>query len=209
MDIQEMLGRKDDFDLDGAARLALSDGQILGLILEGLLAKDDTYRYNCFKVLQRIGESQPSLLYTQWSYFADLLGSENAYHRAAGVRILANLVAADTENRFEALFGRYFGLLDDGKLMVARYVAQNACRIARARPDLRARITEQLLAIHQAHHTQSRKDLIASDIIGFLAEFFEESDNQEAILVFVSAQLNCSSPKTRKAAGSFLRHYGR
>ena len=46
--------------------------------------------------------------------------------------------------------------------------------------------------------------MISADIIGAFEEFFEDSHNKEEILAFVERQLECSSPKTRKAAKAFL-----
>jgi hypothetical protein len=118
------------------------------------------------------------------------------------------LTGVDEENRFEDIFDQYFGLLNDEKVMTARYLARSAGRIARAKPHLQARITERLLGIDGTHHAQGRKDLIKADIIQSFEEFFKDTGGQEEILAFVEKQLGCSSPKTRKAAKAFLNKYG-
>jgi hypothetical protein len=94
----------------------------------------------------------------------------------------------------------------DEKIVVTRYLVQSAGTIARARPSLRARIVDRLLGIDETHH--KHKDLIKGDAIQSFETFFEEVDNKEEILAFVQDQLECSSPRTRKAAKAFLDKYG-
>jgi hypothetical protein len=203
-DLHEALADKEHPSLEEAMQWALVDGKALRVLLDGVVSKDDTYRYNCFKVLLQISDDHPLVLYPEWDYFVGLLNSGNSYHRSIGLQIIANLTRIDDENRFDGIFDQYFDLLDDEKVVTARYLAQSAGRIARAKPHLQARITERLLGIDGTHHTQERKDLISADIIQSFEEFFEDSCDKEEILAFVEKQLGCSSPKTRKAAKAFL-----
>jgi hypothetical protein len=207
--LQEMLANKQQPRLQEATQLALSDRQAMDQILAGIVAKDDVYRYNCFQVLYRLSEKHPEVLYPKWDYFVGLLDSDNSYHRSTAGQLLANLTRADTEGRFEAIFDRVFALLDDDKIVPARQFAQHVGRIARAKPDLQARITERLLAVNETHHTESRKDLLKGDVIAAFDKFFANSPDQERILEFVERQLTCSSPSTRKAAQAFLRQHHR
>lgn len=207
--LHHMLAGEKDPDLEQAVQLALADAGARREILEGIVSKEETFRYNCFKVLHRVSEDQPLVLYPRWDYFVGLLDSSNSYHRSIALRILANLTRADSEGRFERIFDRYFDLLDDESVVTARYLAQDAGRIVRAKPHLRARIVDRLLAVDKTHHPQSRKDLIKADIIQSFEEFFEDSDQKERVLAFVEGQLECSSPKTRKAAKAFLNKYGK
>ena len=207
--LRQLLAHKQQPGLEQATRMALSDRDVMDQILAGAVSKDDVYRYNCFQVLYRLSEQQPETLYPEWDYFVGLLDSDNAYHRSIGAQLLANLTEADVEDRFEGIFDRCFALLDDDKIVPARQFAQHVGQIARAKPHLRARITERLLAVDETHHTESRKDLLKGDVITAFGEFFADSPDQERILDFVEQQLTCSSPKTRQEARAFLkRHSG-
>jgi hypothetical protein len=207
--LQAMLIDKQQPRLEEAIQLVLADRQALEQVLAGIIAKDDTYRYNCFKVLHQIAEEQPQAIYPAWDDFVELLDSDNAYHRSMGAQLIATLACADTDHRFETIFDRTFALLDDEKIVPARQFAQQVGRIARANPHLQSRITEQLLAVEDTHHTEGRKDLLKGDVIGVFDEFFADSPNQERILAFVRRQLTCSSPSTRKAARAFVERHGR
>jgi hypothetical protein len=212
--LHKLLADKEEPCLEAARQLALSDGQARQEILAGLTAKDDAYRYNCFQVVYQISQQEPQVLYAEWDKFVEMLRHSNSYHRSIGARLLANLAWVDVEGRLEGIFDDYFDLLDDEKIITARQFAQHAGRIAQAKPHLRARITERLLAVDKTHHQEGRKDLLKGDIIGALEEFFAQrswaagSPDQQRILDFVQQQLASSSPRTRKAAQVFLKRYG-
>jgi hypothetical protein len=204
-DILQELRTNKEADLSTAVRWILEAGQAPEEILDGLVSEEEVYRYNCYQVLVRGSEMCPQILYPEWDRLARLLDSNNAYHRSVAVHLLANLTPVDSQGKFEAIFDRYFALLDDAKILVTRYLVQNTGTIARAKPALRARIVERLLHIDEAQH--KHKDLIKGDAIESFDAFFEEIENQEEIASFVRAQLDCSSPKTRKIAKRFLEKW--
>lgn len=200
----QILATQKDPALADLVQAATSDDDLLRELLRGVVSKNEVYRYNCFKTLLQISDEQPAVLYPEWDTFVELLSSDNSYHRSIAVNIIAGLTAADSEDRFASLFDRYFDILDDDKIVTARYTARSAGKIAQARPELQTRIAERLLAIDETHHPQGRRDLLKADAIESLAAFFEASADKERILAFVEEQLACSSPKTRKAARAFL-----
>ncbi len=150
-DLHEALADKEHPNLEKAMQLALSDERALREILSGIVSKHDAYRYNCFKVLLQISETQPLVLYPEWDYFVELLKSDNSFSQYPAVHIIATLVEADEDDRFDAIFDTYYSLLDDESVMIAGHVAGVSGKIARAKPRLRARITERLLNIDATH----------------------------------------------------------
>jgi hypothetical protein len=206
--LHAMLADKEQPHLEQAMQAALSNRQALDQILAGIVAKEDAYRFNCFQVLYRLSEELPDVLYPEWDYFVGLLDSDNSYHRSIAARLIANLAQADTQNRLEGIFDRYFDLLDDEKIITARQFAQHVGRIARAKPHLQTRIVERLLAVDTTHHEKGRKDLLKGDVIAAFDECLTAgSPDQARVLAFVEQQLASSSPKTRKAAQAFLQRH--
>jgi hypothetical protein len=94
-------------------------------------------------------------------------------------------------------------------MIVARYLAGSAGKIAIAKPYLQATIIEKLLNIDNTHHEEGRKDLIKYDIIHSFSEFFENIPEKKRIFSFVEKQIDCSSPKTRKIAQGFLKRFSK
>jgi hypothetical protein len=202
-----ILADKEAAELDQVVRLALTDDAVLQQLLDGTVSTTEALRYNCFRALLALADDRPERLYPSWDYLLGLLGSKNSYHRSIAVNLLARLARADVEGRFEPIFDRFFALLDDDSLVTARYLAQNAGRIACAKPHLRTAITARLLDIDRTHHPAGRKDLIKADIVHSFAGYFAASPDQASIRAFVQGQLHSSSPKTRAAAKEFLRTF--
>jgi hypothetical protein len=205
VEIRTILADKKAQDLTGVVQLALADDAARQALVRGLLAKDEAYRYNCYKVLREVAEHDPALLYPHWDSFASMLASENSYHRMSGVTFIARLVPADTEGRFERIHEGYFAHLDDESVIVARYVAQNAGQIGRAKPELVGWIVDRLLDIVRTYHNVDRRDLLAADVIASCAEFLDLAPDQGRILAFVRDRAQSRSPKTRQAAKEFLK----
>jgi hypothetical protein len=194
-----------DADIEAAAARALEDDALLADLLDGLNSREETFRYNCFKVLTLISREHGELLYPRWDRLAEQLGSDNTYRRISALQLIANLTAVDAEHRFEKLFDRYFALLDDRSVIPAAQLAGASGRIVRARPELESRITAKLLAIDGTHHHPDRRDLIKGYAIESFDEYYEQAGDKEEILDFVRRQLTGSSPRTRKLAAEFLR----
>ena len=191
-------------DIESVTGKAITDEKLLSGLLDGLMSKVETYRYNCYKVLYAISQTHPQILYPHWDYFAEALGSANSYHKMAAVHLIANLTPIDKENRFEKIFDTYYSLLDDRSMVVAYYTAAASGRIVKAKPHLSKKITDKLLNIDRTHHEPGRKELIKTGVIEAFNEYFEDCDNKTEIIDFVKQQLNSQSSKTRKTAKTFL-----
>ena len=192
-------------NIKAVAKKALKDDKLLSELLDDLRSKNETIRYNSHKVLFLITEEQPQALYSNWDYFVKFLDSDNTYHKLSAILLLANLTKADKNNKFEKVFGRFYGLLNDRSFITAAYLAGASGKIVKAKPKLQTRITNRLLSIDKTHHEQERKDLVKASIIEAFEEYFDQAKNKKKIIEFVKKQLNCKSPKTRKAAKEFLK----
>jgi len=194
-----------DADIAYVAEKALQDRELLSETLKGLNSKEETFRYNCSKVLFHISRENGEELYPEWDYLAAFLRSVNSYHKMSAILILANLTNVDLHNKFEDTFNTFYGLLDDKSMVVAYYIASGSGKIVKAKPSLEPRITERLLDIDKTQHNSDRKDLIKAGIIEAFNEYFEDTAQKEKIIDFVKQQLKSSSPKTRKLAAAFLK----
>ncbi len=197
---------KKDFEPESLINKAIEDPKILAELINNLIAKAETIRYNSHKVLLIISQNKPEVLYPHWDFFVDLLKSQNNFHKVIGIQILANLTKIDTKNKFEDIFDIYCNLLDAKSVMTAGHLAANLGTIAKVKPNLRDKLTKVLLSIDETHHEIGRKDLIKAYIIESFNEFFNEIENKEEVIKFIKAQLQCKSPKTRKSAEKFLKN---
>ncbi|MBN1974677.1 MAG: hypothetical protein JW787_13640 [Sedimentisphaerales bacterium] len=192
-------------NIEAAVEIAMKDKKMRLELLENLLSKNETVRYNSSKILFSLTQKNPELLYDKWDDLVKFLDSDNTYHKLSAVLLMGNLTKADKDNKFEKIFNKFYSLLDDKSFITAAYVSQASGIIALAKPKLQTKITNKLLDIDKTHHEQERKDLAKASIIDTFAQYYTQAKNKKEILAFVEKQLNCKSPKTRKKAKDFLK----
>ena len=194
-------------DIQAVVERGINSSNILTELLEALKSKKETIRYNSFKILDKISELDPTLLYQHWDHFAKMLDSKKALDKHAAVYILANLTYVDNQMRFEKLFHKFYELLNDKSIIPPSHVALNSAKIIKAKPQLEQKITNKLLAIDKSGHEKERKDLIKSYIITAFDQYYEMSKSKKKIRNFAEKQLECRSPKTRRVASEFLKNH--
>jgi hypothetical protein len=203
--LEELLSKT--ADIQAAADRAVQDKALIAELVDGLTEKNEDYRYNCSKVLHIIGQKQPELIYPYWEKLAGLIESQNSYHRMSAVNHLAYLVQADTGKKFDAIFDKYYSLLNDSSVILAIYVAQASGRIVLARPDLMGKITARLLDVDKTHHLPGRRDLIKAGIIESFDKYFGKYPDKKSVLLFVKKHIDSPSPKTRNLAKAFIKKW--
>ena len=204
--ISELL--KKDINPETYANKIIENPDKINQYLDGLLSKNETYRYNCFKVLNIVSEKNPIILYPHWDFFREHLKSENNYHKMSAVTIIANLTAVDKDNKFKKIFYEYFENLKSEKTIVPIYVVKSSGKIAVFKPELEEKITNLLLDIENIYPGK-QIELLKSAVIESFSEFFEKTQKRNKIVSFVKKQLKSDSPKTRKIARDFINKWGR
>ena len=207
--VKSILTQKEPPDLYNLVQPALESADLRDLLVEGCLAKDETYRYNCVRIFFRALEEQPALFYPYWDRFAEGIHSPNGFFRSSSTQAIAFLIAVDEEHRLDAILDDYLRMIDDDKIMVARYFVQTIYLVPAARPDLREKVVVCLLDVENTRHTESRKSLLKADIINTFDQLFESMSAQEQkeTLTFVEKAQDSESPSTRKAARAFLKRH--
>ena len=196
-------------DPETMAQHALHHQHALQDLLDGISPKTQKsiIRENSSKAVLYLSEQHPEVLLPHWAYFVKLLKSDNGFSKYVAIHTIANLVTAGDDGRFERSFNVFYKLLDDESVMVASHVAGVSGQIARAKPQLQPKITQQLMSIPQTHFPAERQALIISYALLSLNEYFAEAAprDQDRMLAFAQQQLDCASPKTRKLAKDFIK----
>ncbi len=203
---KQILAQKEAAQLFDVVEPALQDPELRGYLVEHAFDKDETLRYNCVRVLWRAIDREPALFYQYWDRFAPLIVSVNGFHRSSAAQFIALLSPVDTQCKLDAILDSYLRLLDDPKVMVTHYFIGTLDRICRARPDLQKRVVTALLSIDRSKHTQQHKDLVKADILAVLDGTFGAlpAELKRKAVGFAKVALDCTSPKSRKAAKAFL-----
>jgi hypothetical protein len=193
--------------LPSLARQALEDPEILQRLVRSLRPENTSLRARegAFKALMPLAQAQPEALVPHWSELAGLLKSDKAFAKTPAVHLLAALVPADRERRFDRSFNAFFSLLEDDAISVAAHVARLAGPIAGARPDLEPRITRRLLALDKSHFDSGRRDLVKSYALEAFGAYFDSATRPASMISFARAMSTSKSPRAAKAARAFLK----
>lgn len=186
--------------------------QDLGLlpqVLEGTSSSKATVRYGCAKILVNLSDECPKKLYSFMGSFIDLLDSKYRILTWNALAIIANLARVDENKKFDVIFDKYYGFLNDAYMVTVANVVGNSGKIALAKPHLIDRITDELLKVENLsvtpHLTEECKRVIAEKTIESFDMFFDRIHNKDRVVSFARKQLG-SSRKTLKAkAENFLR----
>jgi hypothetical protein len=173
-------------------------------LCDGLASPEARTKYGSAKLLRRLAEQDPDLLYSRFDFFASLLDGEDRILRWDSSRILGSLARADSEGRIEKLLDHYLAPITGHELIAAANAIQGAADIALAKPHLADRIAKEIVKVNRARYaTPECRNVAAGHAIQALDCFFEHIQNKEPVLEFVAAQLGNPRPATRKKAEKF------
>jgi len=172
---------------------------------EGLHSASPEVKFGSAKALRTISERCPEILYHDWSFFVNLLDSENNILKWNAMDIIANLTKVDAQDRFSRLFRKFFGLLHEGSLITAGHVVDNSGKIALSKPEFKEKIIEELLTVETIRlpTDECSNILIGKAISAFQILCGEKADKR--VVSFVKRQLRNPRHATKVKAERFLK----
>ncbi|UCH43089.1 MAG: hypothetical protein JSW16_00705 [Dehalococcoidales bacterium] len=180
--------------------------ELLAEVLAGLASDKARIKYGCDKVLRRISERKPEILYPEIDLFIKLINSESTFLKWGAIHILANLAAVDSDGKIEQTFDKYFSPVTGPVLITAANIIKGAAVIALAKPDLTKRITAELLKVESARYQTAECNNIAlGHTIRSFDRFYLQIKNKEPVNGLVSRHLENTRNATRKAAERFVK----
>lgn len=209
--LEKLAARKPD--VEEIAEYAMKNPACIAELIEGLKAPGGTLRYGCDKVLRRISEEQPGLLYPYFDDYVALLDSENSFIKWGAIITLGNLVVADSEQRFNRIFRRYYAPIKGPVLVTAANIIGASATIVLSRPDLAAKITREILKVEKAQYERKGKlspecrNVACGQAIDTLDRIFDLIQDPVPVVRFVRRQLKSTRPAVVKKAEKFLKKY--
>ena len=184
------------------------DFSLLPIVVKGVSSSKAAIRYGCAKVLVDLSKEHPEQLYPYLDFFIELLDSKYRILTWNAMTIIANLTRVDKDGKFDAIFDKYFGFLNDEYMVTVANVVGHSGKIALAKPCLIQKITDELLKVESIsttpHLTEECKRVIAEKTIKSFSLFFEKIHGKEKVLSFVRRQLDSPRRTLRKEAENFL-----
>lgn len=146
-------------------------------------------------------------------FFMSLLDSKHRILIWNAMAVIANLCVVDVDRKFDLIFDRYYGFLNDKYMVTVANVVGNSAKIARTKPYLAPRITAELLRVDEIstspHLTEECRRVIAEKAIASFDQFFDLMDAREKAkaLSFVKKHADSSRASLKKEAELFLRRW--
>lgn len=180
--------------------------ELIEALLEGLGSETARVKYGSSRVLRLVSERAPEVLYPRFDFFVGLLDCDSTFLRWDAARIVANLAAADREDKFEKVFEKYFAPVSGRQMIGAANTIRWAAKIALAKPHLADRIVHEILKVRRANYqTEECRNVAIGHAIQSLGQFFAHIKNKRKVREFVESQLANPRNATRGKAERFLK----
>ena len=189
------------------------DFTLVPLLLKGVCSSKASVRYGCAKVLMDFSEEYPEQIYPYMDSIIGLLDSKFRILKWNAFAIIANLTKVDIDNKFDAIFEKYYSFLDDDYMVTVANVVGNSSIIAEAKPYLISRITDELLKLQDLsigpHLTEECKRVIAQSAIKTFDSFFDKVEQKDKVLSFVRLYVKSPRKKLRNISQFFIKKWDR
>lgn len=191
----------------------LSNPDMIGTLLEIIRTDKGSIKFYCDKVIRKISETRPSLVYPYFHEIAQLIDSSNNFIKWGALLTISNLIAVDHEKRFDAIYDQYFDLINSDSMITAANVTGNAWKFIQAMPDKEDDITTRLLRVpkntylYKGEPSPECKNILIGHVLDSFDQYFAISHQQSKMLKFAEAQKNNSRQSTAKKALSFLKKH--
>jgi len=190
------------------AREAIRDSNLLLEVFKGISSLSPKVKFKSAKILTLISERNPQKLYPRIDFFIGLLDSGNQILKWNAIDVIANLASVDVNKRFEKIFDKFYGLLEEGSLITAGHVIDNSWKIVNAKPTLERKITKELLKVEKVSlpTDECRNILFGHTLLSF-DQYFDKIQDRNEVIAFAKRQLNNSRNATKIKAEKFLKKH--
>ena len=133
-----------------------SDFGLIPQLLEGTSSSKATIRCGCGSVLVDLSGKHPERLYPYMDSLIKLLDSKYRILTWNAMAVIANLTAVDTEDKFDAIFDKYYGFLGSKYMVTVSNLVVNSAKIATNKPYLADKMASELLKVQHLKTTPHR-----------------------------------------------------
>jgi hypothetical protein len=202
---------KEETKAEDEAENVMKDPNLLLEIFDGISSENPSVKFKSAKILRIISERNPQILYSRMDFFVNLLDSENNILKWIAIDVIGNLTPVDSENKFDKMFKKYYSFLSDESMITISHVLDDSGKIAKAKPHLTKKITNELLKIERAapstHITQECKNILLGKAILAFGMYYDKIENKDEVISFVKRQLHNTRNATKTKAEKFLKKF--
>ena len=195
-------------------RMVEADFGLLPEVFGGVSSQKAAVRYGCASVLVDLSAKYPEILYPHMDEFIALLDTKHRILTWNAMATIANLCSVDKDKKFDAIFDKYFGFLNNEYLVTVANVVGNSGKIACAKPYLIPKISGELCKVENIsttpHLTEECKRVIAEKTVEAFNQFYNKMspEDKAKALSFVKRQTSSPRKTLREKAELFLKQWG-
>ena len=124
------------------------------------------------------------------------------------IYVIANLARADSRNKFEKIFDKYFAPIPGPAMVTAANVIKAAAKIALARPEMTGRIAAELLKVDRAkYQTAECRNIALGHAMKSFDQFLDHIEDKEPVIKLVKRHLRNPRSATRRKAERFIARH--
>ena len=201
-------------DVEAQAKTLIASPDLIPLYFSILEEDKGTVRYAAEKVLRKLSENHPELIYPYFDEYASLLDNENSFIKWGAILTIANLVAMDKQNRFAGIFTKYYVPISGPVMITAGNIIRGSEQIVLVRPELMGKVVHEILKVEDAHYEKDGqpspecRNIACGHAIEFFDAVYERLEDKRAATEFVKRQLSNSRTAVVKKAEKFLKRHG-
>jgi hypothetical protein len=201
-------------DLSVIADRLIESSKQISLLIEALKTEKSAKKFAYEKVLRLVSVKQPASIYPYFDFFCSRMDHDNNFLKWGAIITIANLTAADAQNKFEALFPKYFAPISGPTMITAGNIIGSSVTIVQNKPALTDAITLEILKVEKAKYilkgrlSPECRNVAIGHAINAFDEFFDKVTDKAAVLKFVKRQIRNTRKSVAKKAEQFLRRHG-
>ena len=178
-------------------------------VLADLDSEDKRIKNAAIKILAAVSESDPHALYQDLDRFLGYLDSPSNIFRWNATDIVCRLAAVDEKKAIGArVLKKLCAFIDDESMVTAAHAVDNLWRVARSKPRLRKRITDELLRVPDVPREEKCRAILAGKALESLGKYADQAADRSAMVTFAKRMIKKYPDSTRKKAERFLKKFG-
>jgi hypothetical protein len=211
-DILEQVAAK-GADAGAMADRLINDSEQIPALIEALRIEKSSKKFAYEKVLRLVSEKQPALIYPYFDFFCSLLDHDNNFLKWGAIITVANLTVADAQQKFDAIFQKYFAPISGPAMVTAANIIGSSAKIARAKPALAGAITNEILKVEKAKFllkgrpSPECRNVAIGHAIDAFGLLYDQIVDKAGVLHFVERQLKNTRPQAARRAEKFIRKH--
>jgi hypothetical protein len=204
-DVLNIFTKEGNKAAERVAELAVNNRSVLKQVLEGTKSENKRIKNAAAKCLREVSRITPKKLYPEFDFFIKLIDDGDTILKWNAIEVVSNLAEVDTDSKFNGkILNKYFALLSDESMVTAANTITALGRVARNKPRLRKKITQELVKVDTLPHSAECRNILAGHALLAFGNYINEVRDDKEIKLFAEKHLKNRRNATRKKAENIL-----